>query len=52
MAGAIQLFAGCAFVISDLEQKQMRPVTSFGCLSEVWMIVCNVLIKGIAGNRT
>jgi hypothetical protein len=39
MAGTIQLFAGCSFVISDLEQKRPRPVISFRYLSEVWMLV-------------
>jgi hypothetical protein len=40
MACAIQLFAGCLFIIGDSEQKQPRPVINIHCLSEVWMLIC------------
>jgi hypothetical protein len=39
MAGAIQLFPSCLFVIGDAEQKRPRQVISSHCLSELWMIV-------------
>jgi hypothetical protein len=40
MAGAIQLVPGCSCVICDLDQKRPRPVISFRCLSEVWILIC------------
>jgi hypothetical protein len=40
MAGTIQLFAGCSFVIGDSKQKRPRQVISFRYLSEVWMLIC------------